>query len=353
VVGEKTVNTGARLTIRDIAARSGVSIATVSRVLNGRPDVSPTTREAVLATIRENGYATNRSARGLAGGRTGLIGLTLPYLHSDYFARIVGGAAEALYERDARFVLCPTRHEHDREVSLLERVMHGTTDGGFLLLPSESSEELSQLSAEGYPFVVVDPMVPIAEDIPVVTAAHWSGARAAVEHLIELGHRRIAAVTGYSEWVATRDRLASYQSTIMGAGLRYDDNYVVEAAFTVESGYEAGIALLSLSDPPTAVFAFNDNMALGVMQAARDCELVIGHDLSIVGFDDLEIAEVSAPGLTTVRQPLEEMGRIAASLLWRLLDGRPLDATRVELSTRLVVRESTGHPPDRSLRRGA
>lgn len=337
-------SSGGRLTIRDIASRSGVSIATVSRVLNGRPDVAPATREAVMRTIREHGYASNRSARGLAGGRTGLIGLTLPYLNSDYFARIVGGAAEALYERDARFVLCPTLHEHDREVTLLERVMHGTTDGGFLLLPSESNEELGQLLAEGFPFVVVDPMVALSEGIPVVTAAHWSGARAATEHLLELGHQRIAVVTGYPTWVATVDRLAGFTSALRGTGLPASNGLIRHAAFTMESGYAAGLELLSMDEPPTGVFAFNDNMAIGIMRAAHELKLHVPRDLSIVGFDDLEVATVANPQLTTVRQPLEEMGRIAAGLLWRLLDGGPLDATRVELSTRLVVRETTAPP---------
>lgn len=334
-----------RATIRDIAARAGVSIATVSRVLNGKPDVSDATREMVLRHIREDGYASNRSARGLAGGKTGLVGLTLPYLHADYFARIVSGAAELFYEHDVRFVLCPTQHEHDREVSLLERVIHGTTDAGFFLLPAESDAELLHLRRQGYPFVVVDPMVPLSDGIPVVMAAHWAGARAAVEHLITLGHQRIAAITGVPGWVATIDRFASFRSALMTAGLPLRPEYVRQGAFNVESGYGAARELLSLDPPPTAIVAFNDNMAVGALQAAQLLGLHVPDDLSIVGFDDIQLTELTKPTLTTVRQPLEEMGRVAAGLLWRLIEGQPLDATRLELSTRLVVRDSTAPPP--------
>src|SRR5713101_3206876 len=153
VDGKADGNGQARATIRDIASAAGVSIATVSRVVNNRPDVAPATREAVMRVVRDSGFTTNRSARGLSGGRTGLVGITLPIVHAAYFAFILSGAAEALYEQAMRAVLCPTQHEHEREVTLLDRLMHGTTDGGLLLLPSESNEELKALGRRGYPFV--------------------------------------------------------------------------------------------------------------------------------------------------------------------------------------------------------
>src|SRR5436190_3924011 len=134
-----------RATIRDIADLAGVSIATVSRVLNDRPDVAPETREAVLQVVRQHGFSTNRGARGLSSGRTGIVGLTLPLIADAYFGPILSGASEALYEQDKRIMLCPTMHEHDREVSLLERLTHGTTDGAILMLPEESDEELLHL----------------------------------------------------------------------------------------------------------------------------------------------------------------------------------------------------------------
>jgi DNA-binding LacI/PurR family transcriptional regulator len=156
-----------RATIRDIADLAGVSIATVSRVLNGRPDVAPDTRETVLQVVREHGFSTNRGARGLSSGRTGIVGLTLPLVNDAYFGPILGGASEALYELDMRILLAPTLHEHDREVSLMERLVRGTTDGAILILPEESTEELVHQEL-GYPFVVVDARIS-ARGIPCVS----------------------------------------------------------------------------------------------------------------------------------------------------------------------------------------
>ena len=141
-------NHGKRATIRGVASAAGVSIATVSRVLNGRPDVAPDTREAVLRAVREQGFSTNRNARALSGGRTGLIGVTIPLVEAAYFGIILSGASEALYEQDMRIVLCPTLHQHEREVTLLDRLMRGTTDGAVLMLPEESSAELKALQRE-------------------------------------------------------------------------------------------------------------------------------------------------------------------------------------------------------------
>jgi LacI family transcriptional regulator len=330
-----------RATIRDVAAAVGVSVATVSRVLNGRPDVSPATREAVLRHIREQGFSTSRTARGLAAGRTGLIGLAVPFMHPEYFAQIVDGAAEALYERDARLVVCPTQHQHDREVSLLQRVMHGTTDGALLILPSESPAELLHVRESGFPFVVVDPRFPLEDGFAIVAAANWAGARLACEHLIALGHERIGAITGPPGWCSSIERLSGYQSALLSAGLPVPDQLVVVGDFTIEGGYRAARQLLAESDPPTAIFAFSDNMAWGAIRAAKERGIRIPECLSLVGFDDGTVASSITPSLTTIRQPLQEMGRIAASLLCRMIDRHRIEATRLELSTRLIIRQST------------
>lgn len=329
-----------RATIRDVARQAGVSVATVSRVLNGRPDVSRETREAVLKVVREQGFSSNRNARALSRGRTGLVGMTLPFVH-EYFGRFLDGASEALYEQDMRIVLCPTLHEHQREATLLELLMQGTTDGALLLLTTESSDELKALRDQGYPFVVLDPRKPLDEGIPAVSATHWAGAKAATDHLLALGHRRIGAITGPHGWVASVDRLDGYHAALAGAGVLPEPELVAKGNFTTESGYIGAASLLDASEPPTAIFAFNDEMAVGAMKAARERGLRLPEDLSVVGFDDLERAAIVSPALTTVRQPLAEMGRMAVSLLIRLLDNQRLEALSVELATKLVVREST------------
>ena len=186
--------TAQRLTMRQIADLAGVSIATVSRVLNGRGDVSEETRELVSRVIRENGYTANRSARGLSAGRTGLVGVLVPLVFPAYFSGILAGAAEALSERDFQIVLSPTGGEHDREVSIVDR-LHGLTDGALIILPEESSEELERLLDSGFRFVVLDPLMPLEERIPSVSAAHTSGADQAMKHLLDLGHRRVGQIT--------------------------------------------------------------------------------------------------------------------------------------------------------------
>jgi LacI family transcriptional regulator len=331
-----------RATIRGVASAAGVSIATVSRVLNGRPDVAADTRETVLRAVREQGFSMNRNARALSGGRTGLIGVTVPRIEASHFATILSGASEALYEQDMRIVLCPTLHKHDREVTLLDRLMRGTTDGAVLVLPEETSAELKALQRD-FPVVVVDPRVGLEEGIPVVSAAHAAGARAATEHLLSLGHRRIGAITGPRDWIACTDRLSGYRGALAAAGVLPDPALVAESDFRNGRVTEvAAAALLDLADPPTAIFAFNDNVAVGVMSAARARGLSIPDDLSVVGFDDSVHAAIVTPALTTVRQPLAEMGRMAVSLLLRLLENQRVDALRIQLATKLVVRESTG-----------
>jgi len=332
-----------RLTIRQIADLAGVSIATVSRVLNGRGDVSDETRELVSHVIRENGYTANRSARGLSAGSTGLVGVLVPLVYPAYFSAILAGAAEALSERNLQIVLSPTGHEHDREVSVLDR-LRSLTDGALIILPEESSEELARLLDRGYRFVVLDPLMPLDERIPSVSAAHASGADQAMRHLLELGHRRIAQITGPRGWVATEDRRRGYRAALAAAGILPDPALEVGAEPEIVPGREAAEKLLDLPRPPTAIFAFNDNIAIGAIQAARARGLRVPEDLSIVGFDDVEYATIVTPALTTVRQPLAEMGRTAVSLLNRLLDRQRFETLHLELATRLVVRESTGPP---------
>jgi LacI family transcriptional regulator len=240
-----------------------------------------------------------------------------------------------------RLVLSPTDHLYDREVSLLERLTHGATDGALIVLPEESSPDLEHLLDEGYRFVVVDPRTRLSERVPSVSTAHAAGADQAMRHLLELGHRRIGAITGMPDWVATEKRLQGYHAALAGAGILPDPELIVAGDWEIGGGTAAAERLLSLPEPPTAIFAFNDNMAVGVLRVARARGLRVPEGLSVIGFDDVELATVVAPTLTTVRQPLAELGRMAVDRLVRLLEGQRFEAFNVELGTRLIVREST------------
>src|SRR5215469_5130865 len=333
-----------RSTIHDIAAEANVSVATVSRVLNGRDHVAPETRERISRIVRERGYSVNRSARSLQDGRTGLIGLLVPLVHPNYFSTIVAGVTEALNDHDLRAILSPTEHKHDREVTLLDRLMHGMADGALVVLPEESNAELERLLDSDYNFVVIDPRLPLDARIPAVSAANTSGADQVTRHLLDLGHRRIAAITGPRDWQATEERRRGYHAALASAGILPDPALEIEADFEIPGADRAAQVLLNRPDPPTAIFAFNDNLAIGTIQAARAYGLRVPEDLSVVGFDDSEHASLITPALTTVRQPLAEMGRTAVNLLRRLIDGQRVETLHVELGTRLVVRDSTAPP---------
>jgi len=330
-----------KVTIRQVAEAAGVSIATVSRVVNGHADVSQETRQAVERVVRERGYQATTRRAGTAPA-TGLIGVTTPWVLPGYFAEIVSGVSEALYEHGLRTMLCPTRQSHERETSLLERLVSGDADGAVLVLPEESADELRALAEHGFPFVVVDPRTEVPDGIAVVCAAHSAGATQATRHLLGLGHRRIGVIGGPRGWVATQERLRGYHAALAGAGVLPDESLVRYSNFRLDGGREQAAALLDLPEPPTAVFAFNDGMAIGVLREAAARGLKVPGDLSVVGFDDTVEATVTVPELTTVRQPLAELGRTAVSVLLRQLGNRRFEPLRIELETRLVTRDSTG-----------
>ena len=223
---------------------------------------------------------------------------------------------------------------------MLDR-LHGMTDGSLIILPEESSEELERHLDNGYRFVVLDPLMPLDDRIPSVSAAHMSGADQAMRHLLQLGHRRIAHIAGPKGWVATEDRRRGFRAAFASAGTLPDPELEAESIPEIGPGRDAATALLALPDPPTAIFAFSDNIAIGTIQAARARGLRVPDDLSVVGFDDIEHATIVTPALTTVRQPLAEMGRTGVSLLSRLMEQQSFETLHVELATRLVVRDST------------
>ena len=273
----------------------------------------------------------------------GRVGVLVPVVFDEYFARILHGVADAVYEHRLRLMLWPTRHDHAREVALLKELREAT-DGAVLVLPEESSAELLYAVSDGYPLVVVDPLMPLDARIPSVVAANASGAEQAMQHLLELGHRRIAAITGPPGWVATEERRRAYRGALAAAGIAFEPALELEADFDFEPGAQAAAVLLELDRPPTAIFAFSDMIAVGAMRAARSRGIAIPDELSIVGFDDSAYAGVVHPALTTVRQPLAEMGATAVDLLVRLMRKEAVDTLHLEPFTRLVVRETTASP---------
>jgi len=276
--------------------------------------------------------------------RTGVVGVLVPLIYDLYFSAILSGVAEGAYDHDLRLLLSPTQHDHAREASLLERLTRDVTDGALLVLPEESSAELERVISDARPIVVVDPLLPLGERVPCVSVGHGGGAGDAMRHLLELGHRRIGAVTGPPGWVATEARREGYRTALARAGIPFDPALEVASDFERAAGASAAAVLLSLPEPPTAIFAFNDAIAVGTMRAAHELGVRVPEELSVIGFDDIAYATMVGPMLTTVRQPLGELGRTAVNLLLRLLERPSSEPRQIELSTRLVVRDTTAPP---------
>lgn len=342
-------NTGAgplaarRATVREVAARAGVSIATVSRVMNGHANVAPQTRELVELAAQQLTAAPDGPEG--SQGPMGDVYVRCPYVLTDYFGLIVSSIAESLRHHGRGLVLDAGEAAQSQAVLPTLDTRRPGVGGAVLILPPESSEELLALRSRGFPFVVVDPRTTPPRDIAAVSAAHFAGARNVTGHLVELGHRRIGVIAGPHNWLASQAREAGRASALADVGVLPEPSLVRRGEPTTGFGRQAGGELLDAPNRPTALVCFNDKTAVGALAAAAERGLRIPEDLSVAGFDDIDLAQATRPQLTTVHQPLQEMGRMAVSLLIRLLEGQRIDALHVELATELVVRGSTGPAP--------
>jgi LacI family transcriptional regulator len=276
--------------------------------------------------------------------RSGLIDLVFNGLDSPWAVEILRGVEEWGAAHSTGVAVSAVRHGNTRPVSWTSSLASHDTDGVILVTSELTGAQLGQLRTAGIPLVVIDPVNPPPPDIPSVGATNWAGGLAATEHLISLGHQRIGAIAGPSDYLCSRARIDGYRSALERAGIAFDLALVRHGDFQHEGGFTRGRELLDLPGRPTTIFAGSDQQAFGVYEAARRRGLRVPEDLSVVGFDELPVARWASPPLTTVRQPLAEMGRAAAQMLGDLVDSTPLRTTRIELSTELIVRESTAPP---------
>ncbi len=358
-----------KLTIQDIARLAGVSKATVSRVLNHKPDVDPVTRERILRIMDEQGFVPSATAAGLAGGRPRMIGVLVPSLLSPFIPEIVQGVAEVIENSSYELILYTNKdcngipHNKDRSNAALDRILDARLTAGLVaILPGSSSERLTQLYEQGFPIVMIDDQGQ-PTSIPWVGADNRNGAYQAVRHLISLGHQRIAHIKGPASFQCSQDRYEGYCQALLEAGLTPDPALVMQGTFEIPSGRAAAQALFTLAERPSAIFAANDDMAWGVLEVAEQFGLRVPEDVAVTGFDDMPPSVHKRPPLTTVKQPFHEMGRRAAELLlWRVEKPRPVstfpalasyttsplipsaynEPIRMLLETNLIVRESCG-----------
>jgi DNA-binding LacI/PurR family transcriptional regulator len=325
--------TAGRVTIAHIADAAGVSVPTVSKVVNGRDDVAPETRARVERLLEEHGYRRPAPGR---DSRAQLLDVVFNELESPWAMEIIKGVEEVARENGLGVVLSAQEGPGALGRTWIEAVAARRSAGLILVVSELTSQQIARLRARAIPFVVVDPAGEPAAGVPSVGATNWNGGLTATRHLLELGHTRIGMIGGPPGMLCSRARVDGYRAALETAGLAVDPELIRWGTFHVEAGYENGQALLALPDPPTAIFAGNDLQAFGVYEAARVLGVDVPRQLSVVGFDDLPMARWVGPPLTTVRQPLTEMAATAA----RLVLGQGEDR-RVELATTLVLRQST------------
>lgn len=331
------------ITIRDVARHAGVGVGTVSRVLNNSEAVSTRTRRKVLAAIEELDYSPNVIARHLSTGKTMTIGVIVPFFRNPSYLERIRGVESVLGERDFDMILFNAGSVERREalfnnIARLERV-----DGLLIITHVPNNVETERFMRADVSIVLVDSRHP---EFTHVVIDDVEAASTAVRHLISLGHSKIGFISDYLEsamnFLPVQDRFLGYYRTLEEAGITFRPDYHRQGEHGRSVARHLAHDLLALEDPPTAIFAYSDTQAIGVLEAARDLGLDVPEDLSVIGFDDIEIAEQWH--LTTIRQPLYESGRCGCEQLFQLMKDPTVSPEEIELPTELVVRSSTGPP---------
>lgn len=331
-----------RVTISQIAEKAGVSAMTVSNVLNGKSGVSEQTRRRVLQLAERLGYQPNLSARALKGGRSGLIGVMTLDLTGQYGLEIVRGIADELAEAERELLINATYQDAVRESDRVEFLGRGLVDGVLMVAPALEEQTVAAVRSRSLPCVVIDPRR-MDVGLPRVTVDNYHGMRAGTQHLLDMGHTRIAYIRGDVGMDSTSARFQGYCDALRLAGVEVRENLLASCDFTRAGGFRTAAQLIR-DHAPTALVAGADSIALGAVDAARAHGLQVPDQFSVVGFDDLPQAAQSFPGLTTVRQPLHDMGQMAARALLSLIDGQPLLMENMQLPTTLIVRNTTAPP---------
>jgi LacI family transcriptional regulator len=329
-------------TLSDIADDVGVSIMTVSRALADKPGVALDTRHRVLESAKRLGYAANSEGRVVARETTSTIGVLVNNIGSEDIAEIIEGISTILDVANYDIVIFNPfrmrRTPDDYVFEVSQRAVDGLLIAAANTLVVQSVDYIEQLCRQRFPVVFIDQRVPNST-VPFVTAENWQGAYDATRYLIQLGHRRIGFIVGPLTESPSGERLSGYRDALAQNGIAYDEALIRYGDFSRQSGYVAAQSLFAANEPPTAIFASNDPMAFGVIKAAQQMDKRIPEDLSVIGFDDIASTAETHPPLTTVRQPLREMGRVGAQMLLDMLRGRPHMA-KAELRTSLILRDS-------------
>lgn len=332
-----------KLTIYDIAKLAGVSTATVSKVLNQTGRISEITRKRILQISKEHNYHPSVVASALTGKKTFTIGLLIPDLANPFFAEVARNVEDRAHELGFNLVICNTDNDSNKEIKYIHLLRQKSVDGIIVATGVRNDEILNELIGQNIPIAV------IAREMSVLTAStvlvdDFAGGYSAASHLIQLGHRRIAIVAENLSVMSSSERVRGYRHALEEAGLSFDEKLVMVSDFTVQGGKKAAKRLLGSAQPPTAIFACNDLLAIGAMQAAKERNLAIPQQLSIVGFDNTILASITDPPLTTVAQPIKIMGHKVVDLITQEMNSDKTEIQRVVLLPQLIVRSSTSKP---------
>jgi len=326
--------------MRDISKKAGVSVTTVSHVINETRIVSDELRLRVLSAMEELRYRPNALARSLRRGETTTIGLIVPNNANPFFSEIARGIEDTTYKEGYSLILCNSDDDVSRELRYTRTLIDKQVDGIIFVAAGGSEDSLQLLDDRNVPFVIVDRNISsVSADSVLID--NRSGGEQATDHLLQLNHRRIGCITGPSNLNSSIDRVVGYIDTLKRAELKIDNNLIVKGNFDFDSGYRCANELFALKKPPTAIFACNDMMAIGAIRAAEDADIEVPSQLSVVGFDGIPLAKYVTPPLTTVQQPKHELGQIASELLLSRIQNKELPIRQRILDTILMIREST------------
>jgi LacI family transcriptional regulator len=336
----------ARPTLATVAASAGVSVATVSKVLNGRSDVAAATRIIVQEVLQQHNYMRSYPQRPDAAASP-TVEVEIDGALAAYSSEVVQGVIDAGSAEGVAIVVSShvggAGNRPRERPAVWARSLASSGRRGLIAVTSQLTDDhLTALTTMAkIPLVVVDPMNMPRARVTSVGSTNFAGGLTATQHLLSLGHRRIGYVGGYQAAACNQARVSGYRAAMEGAGAPILPGYVTTGPFDYDNGVTMGTAMLGLTEPPTAIFAACDEIALGVIEAARSRGLNVPHDISIVGFDDTQVARMAAPPLTTVRQPLREIGGVALRTALRLASGETIESHHVELATTLIIRGST------------
>jgi DNA-binding LacI/PurR family transcriptional regulator len=330
------------VTIKDVAREAGVSVATVSKILN-LPDYSkPETREKVTAAIKRLNYQPNHAAQSMVRKKAGMIALIIPDVRNQFFTDVARGVEDVANQHNYRVMLCNTDEDPQKQQNYLQALQGRIVDGFIIAVASDDSRQLRKIGRSELPFVFIDRECRNYRTDAVIVD-NRDGAAKAVRHLLQNGRRRVGFISGKQDAQTGRERLQGYCDALAEKGIEPDRQLVKDGKFTIEGGYQAAKALLEMAGRPDALFVANNAMTIGALKAISEKRIRIPDEIALVSFDDADWAEFFTPALTVIRQPTYTMGSLAGEILFqRLMETKPSEVKEVVLKPELIIRKSCG-----------